>query len=126
MPALNRVEIIGNLGRDPETRYTTTGKKVCNFSVAVNRRWRSSEGEAREATDWFSVDAWGRLGEFCQEYLAKGRLVYIAGRLQTDRYEVEGETRYSTRIVAREIQLLDRRPDEDEVDIEEEIEPPIA
>lgn len=124
MPALNRVELIGNLGRDPETRYTPTGKKVCHFTLAVNHRWRSSEGEAREATDWFNIDAWGRLGEICQEYLKKGSLVYIAGRLQTDRYEVNGEIRFSTRVVARELQMLAHRTEEDAIEIEEEIDPP--
>ena len=83
MPTLNRVQLIGNLGKDPETRFTPTGKKVCTYSLAVNRRWKSAEGEAREATDWFTVDAWGRLGEVCQQYLTKGRLVFVEGRLQS-------------------------------------------
>jgi len=116
MPALNRVQLIGRLGRDPETRFIPTGRKVCTFSLAVNRRWKSKEGETREATDWFNVEAWGRLGEICQEYLNKGRLVFIEGRLQTDRYEQEGETRYFTKVIARHIQMLDRRPEEEEVE----------
>ena len=66
MPGLNRVQLIGYLGNDPESRFTPTGKKVASFSVAVTRRWRSSEGESKEATDWFNVEAWGRLGEICQ------------------------------------------------------------
>jgi len=125
MPSLNRVQIIGYLGRDPETRYTSTGRKVTHYSVAVSRRWRNAQGELQEATNWFNIEAWGRLGEISQEYLKKGSLVYIEGRLQTDRYEVEGETRVSTKLIARNIQMLDRRPDEDEeaasaeIDIEE-------
>ncbi len=115
MPALNRVELIGRLGKDPETRFTATGRKVCKFTVAVNRIWKTGEGEAREATDWFNVDAWGKLGETCQQYLNKGRLIYVEGRLQTDSYEHEGETRYFTRVVARHIQMLDRKPEEAEV-----------
>jgi single-strand DNA-binding protein len=114
MPALNRVQIIGYLGKDPETRFTPTGKKVTHFSVAVARHWRASDGETRSATDWFNVDAWGRLGEICQAYLHKGRLVFIEGRLQTNRYEKDGETHYSTRVVAQQMQMLDRKPEEEE------------
>jgi len=116
MPALNRVQLIGNLGRDPETRYTPSGKKVCNFSLAVNRRFKSSEGEIKESTDWFNLEAWGRLGEFCQEYLSKGRLVYVEGRLHTDRYEQGGETRYFTKVVIGNMQILDRKPEEEPVE----------
>ena len=116
MPALNRVQLIGRLGRDPETRFIPTGRKVCTFSLAVNRHWKSKEGETREATDWFNVEAWGRLGEICQEYLTKGSLVYVEGRLQTDRYEQEGETRYFTKVIARHMQMLDRRPEEEDVE----------
>jgi len=116
MPALNRVQLIGRLGRDPETRFIPTGRKVCTFSLAVDRRWKSKEGETRAATDWFNVEAWERLGEICQNYLNKGRLVYIEGRLQTDRYEQEGETRYFTKVIARHMQMLDRRPEEEEVE----------
>ena len=116
MPALNKVQLIGHLGKDPETRYTATGRKVCKFTVAVNRRWRSGDdGEEKEATDWFNVEAWGRLGEVCQQYLTKGKLVYVEGRLQTDQYEHEGETRYFTKVVALSMQMLDRKPEEMEV-----------
>lgn len=101
MPALNRVQLIGRLGKDPETRFTPTGKKVCHFSLAVNQRWRSGEGEPKERTEWFNLEAWGRLGEVCQQYLAKGRLVFIEGRLQTDRYEQDGETRFFTKVVTQ-------------------------
>jgi single-strand DNA-binding protein len=118
MPALNRVQLIGRLGKDPETRFTPTGKSVTSFSVAVSRRWRSSEGETREETDWFNIDAWGRLGEICQDYLRKGSLVYLEGRLHTDRYEKDGEVRYFTRIVASQMQMLDRREKEAEPELE--------
>ena len=121
MPALNRVQLIGHLGKDPETRFTQNGKNVTNFSVAVDRHWRSSEGEVKKATDWFNVDAWGRLGEICQEYLCKGSLVYLEGRLQMDRYEKDGETRYATKVIAQQMQMLDRREREaePEIDLEE-------
>jgi single-strand DNA-binding protein len=112
MPALNRVELIGNLGRDPETRFTPTGKQVTSFSVAVNRRWRDAEGEQKEKTEWFNIEAWGRLGEICQEYLNKGRLVYVEGRFQTDVVGEGDERKYFTKVVARQVQILDRKPDE--------------
>jgi single-strand DNA-binding protein len=108
MPSLNRVQLIGYLGKDPESRFTPTGKKVCNFSLAVDRRWKSGD-EVKTATDWFNVVAWEHLGEICQQYLRKGSLIYVEGRLQTDRYEQEGETRYITRVVARQMQMLDRK-----------------
>ena len=112
MPALNRVQLIGYLGRDPEQRFTPSGKRVTSFSLAVTRHWHSGEGEAKEATDWFNVEAWGRLGEICAEYLTKGRLAYIEGRLQTDRYEQAGEVRYFTKVIASQMQMLDRRLDD--------------
>ncbi|MEW6715983.1 MAG: single-stranded DNA-binding protein [Chloroflexota bacterium] len=114
MPALNRVQLIGRLGRDPESRYTPSKKQVCSFSMAVNRTWRDREGKTKESTDWFNVETWGKLAEICQKYLNKGRLVYIEGRLQTDRYEHEGETRYFTKVIASQMQMLDRRPEEPE------------
>lgn len=114
MPALNRVQLIGRLGKDPETRFTPKGSKVCHFSIAVDRRWRSADGEQKEATDWFNVEVWGRLGEICQQYLSKGRLVFLEGRLQTDQYEKDGEKRSSTKVVALHMQMLDRKAGEEE------------
>ncbi len=115
MPGLNRVQLIGYLGKDPETRYTPKGSTVTTFTVAVTRRWRAADGESKEATDWFNIEAWGKLGEICQNYLSKGRLVFVEGRLQTDRYEAEsGETRYITKVVAAEMQMLDRKTEETE------------
>ena len=119
MPGLNRVQLIGYLGKDPETRYTPKGSTVTSFSVAVSRRWRGADGESKEATDWFNVEAWGKLGEICQKYLNKGSLAYIEGRLQTDRYDHEGEVRYFTKVVASEMQMLDRKPEESEIEAEE-------
>jgi len=115
MPALNRVQLIGYLGREPETRFTPTGKKVTQFTLGVTERWRSESGELKENTEWFNIEAWGRLGEICQEYLHKGSLVYIEGRLRTDRYEEQGETRYFPRVVALRLQMLDRKPTEEPV-----------
>ncbi len=122
MPSLNRVQLIGRLGKDPETRFTPNGKKVAHFSLAVGNRWKSGEGETRESTDWFNVEAWGRLGEVCAQYLHKGSLVFLEGRLKTDKYEDKsGETKYFTKVVAATFQFLDRKPEEEPVsEIEEE------
>ena len=118
MPGLNRVQLIGRLGKDPETRFTPNGNKVCTFTVAVDRRWKSN-GDNNEATDWFNIEAWGKLGEICQTYLNKGRLVFVEGRLQTTRYDADGKTRYFTKVTAQQMQMLDRKPEEPDV-VEEE------
>ena len=121
MPALNRVQLIGRLGKDPETKFTPTGKKVTQFSVAISNHWKSKEGEAKEYTEWVNVEAWGRLGEVCAEYLKKGSLIFVEGRLKTDRYEDKGETKYYTKVVALAMQMLDRKPSEEPVmTVEEE------
>ncbi len=112
MPSLNRIQLIGHLGKDPEVRSTPTGKKVTSFSIAVSRRWKNSAGEDKESTDWFNVEAWGRLGEVCKQYLHKGRLVFLEGHLRTDRYDHEGETRYFTKVIASQMQMLDRKAEE--------------
>jgi single-strand DNA-binding protein len=122
MPALNRVQLIGYLGRDPESKFTPTGKKVCHFSVGVTQRWKAA-GELKEYTDWVNIEAWGRLGEVAQQYLKKGSLVYVEGRLKTDRYEdrEKGETKYFTKVIALALQFLDRKPaDEPMMTVEED------
>src|SRR3990172_9995549 len=106
MPAINRVQLIGHLGKDPESKFTPTGKKVCHFSVGVTQRWKAA-GELKEYTDWFNIEAWGRLGEVAQQYLKKGSLAFVEGRLKTDRYEDKGETKYYTKVVALSLQFLD-------------------
>jgi single-strand DNA-binding protein len=112
MPYLNRIQLIGHLGKDPEVRTTTQGKKVSTFTLAVSRRWKNSSGEDKESTDWFNVEAWGHLGEVCKQFLRKGRLVFLEGQLRTDRYEHEGETRYFTKVVASQMQMLDRKAED--------------
>ena len=106
MPALNRVQLIGRLGRDPESKFTPSGKKVVHFRVAVSEHWKSRDGETKESTEWVNVEAWDRLGEVCQEYLKKGSLAYIEGRLKTDKYEDKGDTKYFTKVVAQVVQFL--------------------
>ena len=121
MPALNRVQLIGRLGKDPESRSTPTGKKVAHFSLAVSQRWKSAEGENKESTEWVNVEAWGRLGEVCQQYLHKGSLIFLEGRLKTDKYEDKGgETKYYTKVVALSMQMLDRKPEDEPVATVEE------
>jgi len=106
MPALNRVQLIGRLGKDPESKYTPTGKKVAHFSLAISQRWKTS-GENKEYTEWVNIETWGRLGEVCQEYLKKGSLVYLEGRLKTDKFEdKDGEIKYYTKVVAQLVQFL--------------------
>ena len=113
MPALNRVQLIGRLGKDPESKFTPTGKKVTHFSLAVSQRWKAS-GELKEFTEWVNIEAWGRLGEVCQEYLKKGSLVYLEGRLKTEKYDDKsGDTKYFTKVVALGLQFLDKK-DKDE------------
>ncbi len=109
---LNKVMIIGHLGRDPEMRYTPSGRPVTTFSVAVSRSWNSSDGERRSETEWFKVVAWGNLAEICKKYLIKGQQVYIEGRLQTRRWEdKEGQNRTSVEVVANEMTMLGERRD---------------
>ncbi len=112
MAGINKAIIIGRLGRDPEMRYTPDGTAVANFSVATSEEWKDKNtGEKKERTEWHRVVAWRRLGEICGEYLSKGRQVYVEGRLQTRSWEQEGVTRYSTEIVATDIQFLGSRND---------------
>lgn len=120
MPSLNRVQLIGRLGKDPESHFTPNGKNVTHFSLAVSRRWKSPDGEMKENTEWVNIEAWARLGEVCQQFLHKGSLVFLEGRLKTDKYEDNGETKYFTKVVAQAMQMLDKKAEEEPVAIEEE------
>ncbi len=107
---LNKVMIIGNLGRDPEMRYTPSGKPVTSFSLACGRSWISSDGERREETEWFNVVAWGNLAEICNQHLSKGQQVYVEGRLQTRSWEDNnGQRHFRTEVVANEMIILGNR-----------------
>lgn len=109
--SLNKVMIIGNLGSDPETRFTQSNKAVCNLSVATSEKWSDKQtGEKREQTEWHRIVAFGRLAEIMGEYLRKGSKVYIEGRLQTRKWQDQnGQDRWTTEIVANEMQMLDSR-----------------
>ncbi len=107
---LNKCMIIGNLGADPEMRYTANGQAVTTFSVATSRTFNDASGERREETEWFRVVAWARLAELCAQYLTKGRQVYVEGRMQTRSWEgQDGQKRYTTELVAQEVKFLGGR-----------------
>lgn len=114
MAGLNKVMIIGNLGRDPEMRYTPSGSPVTGFSVAVSRRWNSRDGEQREETEWFNVECWDKLAEIANEHLAKGKQVFVEGRLKTDSWEDKqtGEKKYRTKLIATNLTMLGQRGDQ--------------
>ena len=115
---LNKMMVIGHLGRDPEMRFTASGRPVASFSVASSRGWTSSEGERQEETEWFHVVTWGGLAELCKKRLSKGSQVYIEGRIQTRCWEgPDGERHYRTELVAQEVIFLDDHsadPEQDE------------
>lgn len=103
---LNKLTLIGNLGRDPEMRYGTSGVPVCTLNVATTRTWKGKDGQKQDETEWHRVTVFGAEGEACGKYLTKGRQVYVEARLQTRKYEKDGETRYSTDIIAERVQFL--------------------
>ena len=104
---MNKIIVIGHLGRDPEMRYTPNGQSVTSFSVASSRRYTTSAGEQREETEWFNVSAWGRLAELCNQYLTKGRQVYVEGRFHSRTYEGrDGQMRISNDINLTDVQFL--------------------
>ncbi len=107
MAGINKVILIGRLGSDPEVRYTPDGTAVANFSIATSEEWTDkATNEKKERTEWHRIVAWRRLGEICGEYLSKGKQVYIEGKLQTRSWEKDGVTRYTTEIVASDVQFL--------------------
>jgi len=107
---VNKVILIGNVGADPELRYTAGGTAVTNFNIATNENWTDSAGERQERTEWHRIVVWGRLAEICNQYLRKGSKVFIEGRLQTRSWETQdGQKRYTTEVVARDMQMLDSR-----------------
>jgi single-strand DNA-binding protein len=110
MGSVNKVILIGNLGRDPELRYTQSGQAVANFTLATSERFANKSGEQQERTEWHRIVAWGKTGELCAQYLSKGRSVYIEGRLQTREWEdKEGQKRSTTEIVAQNVTFLGPR-----------------
>jgi len=110
MASLNKIILVGNVGSDPEMRYTPNGKAVTSFSVATNRRYSTASGETREETDWFRISAWGKQGEQCNQYLSKGRQVYVEGRLHARNWETQdGQMRTSLEVTADRVLFLGKR-----------------
>lgn len=106
--SVNKAILIGNLGKDPELRHTASGKAVATFPLATNRTWSSADGTSQEQTEWHNIVAWDRLAEICQQYLQKGKKVYIEGRIQTRSWDDKsGQKRYMTEIVANQMVMLD-------------------
>lgn len=110
---LNKVQLTGRLGKDPEVRHTPQGNVVTQFTVASNRRWRTADGQDNTDTEWFNVVAWNKLAEICGDYLRKGSRVYIEGRLQTRSWDDQesGQKRYKTEVIASDMIMLDRKSD---------------
>ena len=107
---INKVILIGNLGADPEIRYTQSGSQVATFNVATTERWKGQDGNMQEQTEWHRIVAWSKLAEICGQYLHKGSRVYIEGRLQTRKWQDQnGVDRYTTEIIAREMKMLSPR-----------------
>jgi len=110
MPSLNKVTVIGNVGNEPEMRFTANGKPVTSFSVATNWVFTSPEGERRQETEWFNIVAWNRLAEQCNQFLAKGKLVYVEGRIHTRNWEgQDGQSHSRMEVIANRVIFLDRR-----------------
>ncbi|CAD7770685.1 Single-stranded DNA-binding protein [Candidatus Methanoperedenaceae archaeon GB37] len=123
MAGINKVILIGHLGADPELRYTPNGTPVANFRIATTERWTNKQGERTEFTEWHRIVAWGKLGEFCGQYLNKGKQIYIEGRLRTRSWEDrDGKKQWTTEIIAQRLQLLGKpeKPSEEEVPVPEE------
>jgi single-strand DNA-binding protein len=104
---VNKVILVGNLGKDPEVRYTPGGQAVANFTIATNENWTDKSGQKQERTEWHRIVVWGKLAELCSEYLSKGRQVYVEGRLQTREWNnKEGAKQYTTEVVATQVVFL--------------------
>lgn len=109
MASVNKVILVGNLGRDPEVRFMPNGEAVCNFSIATTDNWKDKSGAKQERTEWHNIVMYRKLAEIAGEYLKKGRPVYVEGRLQTRKWEKDGVTRYTTEIIADQMQMLGGR-----------------
>jgi single-strand DNA-binding protein len=121
MASVNKVIVLGNLGRDPEVKFTPSGQAVCNFSVATTDKWDDKSGQKQERTEWHRIVVWGKLAELCGQYLKKGRQAYVEGRLQTREWQdKEGQKRTTTEIVAQAVQFLGGKGERTEASAEPE------
>ncbi|MBD3360436.1 single-stranded DNA-binding protein [Candidatus Peregrinibacteria bacterium] len=115
MRSVNKVILIGNLTRDPETKETQSGQSITTFGIATNREWMTSEGENKKSTEFHEIVAWAKLAEICQKYLKKGKLVYLEGYLKTRSWENEnGEKRFRTEVVLHDMIMLEKRKQSEE------------
>lgn len=108
---LNQCNFIGRLGKDPESRFTADGKQITSFSIACGSSWKDKQGNAQEATEWVNCTVFGKLAEIAGKYLVKGSQVYVSGKMKTDKYEKEGVTMYSTKIIVDNFQMLGGKPE---------------
>ena len=108
---MQKVQVIGNLGKDPDVKTFDSGGKVCNFSVAANEKWKDKDGQTQEHTEWFNVQAWGRTADVAEKYLKKGSQIYIEGKNRTRTYEKDGETKYITEVVVHYLEMLGSAPE---------------
>jgi single-strand DNA-binding protein len=116
---VNKIIIVGNLGKDPEVRFSQDGKAMCKFPVATSERWTDADGKKQEKTEWHNVVVWGKQAESCGQYLSKGRQVYIEGSIRTRTYDKDGQKHYMTEIVARDVKFLGggvQKPSDDSED----------
>lgn len=112
MSSVNKVIIVGRIGKAPEIRHTQTGQTVASFSVATDESYKGKDGQKIEATEWYNVTAWGKQADFIGQYMDKGRLVYVEGKLKTEKYTgKDGVEKYTTKIIAERVQGLDKRPE---------------
>jgi single-strand DNA-binding protein len=125
MASVNKVILVGHLGKDPELKNIPSGKAVCNFSVATTESWKGQDGKKQEQVEWHKIQTWGKLAEICGEYLKKGSLVYLEGRIQTREWtDKEGGKRYTTEIVCDRMQMLGSKGDSKPAPKEEPVQEP--
>lgn len=112
MPSINKAIILGYLGQDPEIKYTNQGDAVCNFSIATSEKWKDKDGKQAEKTEWHKIIVWKKLAEICSQYLSKGSLVYVEGRIQTRKWQDKnGQDKQSTEIIAKDVTFLSSKKD---------------
>jgi single-strand DNA-binding protein len=111
MKGINKVILVGTLGKDPETKYMPSGNAVTNFSVATSESWKDKSGEKQEVTEWHNITMFGKVAEIAEKYLKKGSKVYLEGKLKTEKYQKNGVDKYITKIICDQMQMLDSKPE---------------
>lgn len=111
MKGINKVILVGTLGKDPETKYMPSGNAVTSFSVATSESWKDKAGKKQEVTEWHNITMFGKVAEIAEKYLKKGSKVYLEGKIKTEKYQKDGTDKYITKIVCHELQMLDSKPE---------------